>query len=107
MKQAKKNMEVSLLGATPFLELFGHAEVGKLLAQSALIAHEKLNNIYSDKGAETDAAKKEILNQSSEAAFYDSKIKTALFFANYQLPHCKALSKSITSTDSSALDIIF
>jgi alkylation response protein AidB-like acyl-CoA dehydrogenase len=96
---AKQDPERSLLGATPFLELFGHVEIARLLLEQASIAAPKLAALQGD----GDLG--ELLDRSPDARFYDGKIKTARFFAHHLLPQVYALAHSITSTDRSALDI--
>ncbi len=107
MQQGKGNMEAALLGATPFLEMFGHAEVGRLLLHQAVIAHAKLQELYAAQGATTPEARRELTLEHPEARFLDGKVKTARFFAVNQLPHVRALSKTIQTQDTSALDIVF
>jgi hypothetical protein len=98
---AKADPERSLLGATPFLEMFGHVEVARLLLHQATIAQGELARIQGDKTLE------ETLDASSDARFYDGKIKVARFFAHHILPQAYALARSIASEDRSALEIRF
>jgi alkylation response protein AidB-like acyl-CoA dehydrogenase len=80
--------EATLLSATPFLEMFGYAEVARLLVTSALIADKALAKASGE-----------------DARFYDAKIKTAKFYVHHVLPHAAALAQSIKSGDRSALDV--
>jgi hypothetical protein len=101
-----KDPRHTLLSATPFLEIFGHVEVGRLLLHQAIIATDKLNDIISAKGVSEEAVA-ELIKEHSEARFYDGKIKTATFFVYNILPSVRALANGIKSGDRSALDITF
>ena len=103
----KADPEAALLGATPFLEAFGYVEVGRLLVESAVIAHLRLDEIFGKAGADTDEKKRQTVIDSPEARFYDSKVKTAQFFAANMLPKATYLTKTIKTADRSALDIVF
>jgi alkylation response protein AidB-like acyl-CoA dehydrogenase len=78
----KKDPELAIYYATPFLEMFGYVEVGQLLLDQALIA---------------DAHRGE--------AFYDNKLKTVHFYMTTILPRVKALGQELQASDRSALDI--
>ncbi len=104
---AKADPEKAILGATPFLEMFGHIQVATLLLRQAVIAQEKLEAIYADKGASDAASQKALIREHDDARFYDGKVKTAKFFAHTVLPHAKALARELTGPDRSALDIVF
>lgn len=104
---ARKDIELAMLSATPFLEIFGHVEVARLLLEQAVIADQKLSEILGDKGAETPEAITAVLENNPDARFYDGKVKTAKFFAYNILPQAIALTRSIKSQDRSALDIMF
>ena len=90
--RGKKDPEQALLGATPFLEIFGQVQVASLLLEQALIADAKLQGLAED---------------HPDHAFYDGKIKSARFFALTVLPHAKALAAEVNAGDRSALDIRF
>ncbi len=92
--------------ATPFLRFMGNLVIGWLLAEQAMIADEKLQAIFKDKGAEDDAAKKAVVDDSSEAAFYDAKVKTAKFFMMNLLPENRSLAQGMLSEDTSILDVV-
>lgn len=98
----KEDINVALQGATPFLEMFGHVEVARLLTHQALIADEKLQALLSETGASLE----DLVKSNEEARFLDAKIKTAQFFAANTLPHAVALAKSIKAGDRSALDVV-
>jgi len=106
-QMGKANPELSLLGATPFLEMFGHVEVGRLLVEQALIADARLTELYTSKGADTAEARAALIRDNPEARFLDGKVKTARFFVTHQVPKVKALAKEISTADTSPLDIVF
>ncbi len=102
--QNSQDPNLALLGATPFLEMFGHVESGKLLLQQAVIAHEKLGAL-APANAAADWVK--ATDEGSDARFYDNKLHTARFFTHQVLPHVMANAKAIKSGDRSALDAHF
>ena len=102
--QSASDPDVALLGATPFLEMFGHVEVARLLIHQAIVASAKLQ-AAKPAGAGENWVRE--TNEGSDARFYDNKLKTAHFFANAVLPHVTASAKSIQAGDRSALDAHF
>ena len=107
MNIGKEDPEHAMLGATPFLEMFGHVEVARLLVEQAVIADTALNKIYEAQGVTTDEEKKKLLAENADAAFYANKEQTARFFVYSILPQATAIAKEITSGDRSPLDMIF
>lgn len=105
--QGKEDPELALIGATPFLEMFGHVEVARILLEQAIIADNALQGIYAEKSAETAEQQREICISNDEARFYDAKVKTCTFFVSSVLPQAIALKKEIMDNDRSALDVIF
>lgn len=102
-----KDPSGTLLSATPFLEIFGHVEVGRLLLEQAIIADNKLNDLFNDKGADTPEARRDLIKDHADARFFDGKVKTAQFFVHNILPQAFALARAIKNGDRSALDIVF
>ncbi|MEZ4271952.1 MAG: acyl-CoA dehydrogenase C-terminal domain-containing protein [Myxococcota bacterium] len=101
VSQAKQDPQLVIIGATPYLRMFGHVEVANVLLEQAVLAADKLSERV--KGVVTP----EILRGDPEARFYDQKVKTARFFASTVLPEAIALGKAIKAGDRSALDIVF
>ncbi|MCA9563954.1 MAG: acyl-CoA dehydrogenase C-terminal domain-containing protein, partial [Myxococcales bacterium] len=99
-----KDPEQLMLQATPFLEAFGHVEVGRLLIEQAVLAHEKLQTLAG--GAEGDALAQQAA-ENSEIRFYDGKVKGARFFAAEFLPRTHDIARRIKAADRSPLDIVF
>lgn len=77
-----------MMGATPFLEMVGHATLGYLLIEQAVIAHDKIKNGQDD-------------------AFLRDKIRTAKFFVAHTLPLVQMRAKEILSGDLSAMEMEF
>ncbi|HAA58666.1 MAG TPA: acyl-CoA dehydrogenase [Myxococcales bacterium] len=106
MMSGKEDPERAMMGATPFLEMFGHVEVSRLLLEQAVLADQKLQALFTEKNvAEADRAA--FIKESVDARFYDGKVKTAQFFAHHILPEVYSLASGIKADDRSALDIDF
>lgn len=103
----KSDPEAALLGATPFLEMFGQVEVSRILASQALLADQKLQAIATEKGINDEEGMSKLIQEHADARFYDGKIKSARFFANTVLPHARAIAVELKNADRSALDIQF
>ncbi|MCB9640593.1 MAG: acyl-CoA dehydrogenase [Myxococcales bacterium] len=101
--QMQSDPELTLLGATPFLEMFGYVEVGRLWLQQASIAQTRLAAMV----AETGKDRATLVASNADARFYFNKIKTAEFYTHRLLPKTFSLRKEILSNDRSALDVIF
>ncbi len=97
----------TLLSATPFLDIFGHVEIARLLVHQAIISADKLAQMASDRDVEGAEALGQLILDNPDARFYDGKVKTARFFVHNILPEVDALVRSIKSGDRSALEIVF
>ncbi|HKV96201.1 MAG TPA: acyl-CoA dehydrogenase [Gammaproteobacteria bacterium] len=73
------NVRAAAAGAVPFLMLLGTVAGGWLMAQSALIAQQRL------------------AEGTGDAAFYQAKIDTARFYADYELTRVSAFKESIVA----------
>jgi alkylation response protein AidB-like acyl-CoA dehydrogenase len=94
------------LNAIPFLEAFGHVCGAYYLLQEALIADQKLSDIYKSASATTPQDKRKCIETNADARFYHNKIMSANFFCNYILPEVKAKAEAILSGDKSAIDAV-
>ena len=72
---------IPILNASPYLEIFGDLLIGHFLLQGAAIAQEKLNAIYTEKGADTKGTQRALVHDNADVAFYQGKIAAAKFFA--------------------------
>ena len=95
----------AMLHACPYLELFGEVELAYLLLDQAIIAQNKLQDIFQKAGATTDEAKAKVIEEQAEAAFYSGKVYTAEFFVNNILPKVQSTATTILSGNRSALTI--
>jgi hypothetical protein len=86
-----------VLAATPYLTAFGHLTLGWLLGQQMVLASQKLNEIFKKEGAGDDAAKKKVIANLNEAAFYAGKVHSAKFFIDSVLPEVDAIGAYLKS----------
>jgi alkylation response protein AidB-like acyl-CoA dehydrogenase len=96
-----------VLQATPFLELFGTLVVDFFLQDQALVAEEKLAEIFKNANASSDEDKKKTIAENPDAKFYDGKLHSMKFFTDIQLPRINSIAESIMGGNRSALDIQF
>jgi hypothetical protein len=96
-----------VLCATPFLEMFGHIVMSYMLMSQSVIADQKLQAIFKDKGAADDDAQKKVIEENPEAKFYAGKLHSMKFFADTYLPAAAGIAESIGTGNKSALDISF
>ena len=96
-----------VLYATPYLEMFGEVTIAHILLRQAVIANEKLEAIYAEKGADTDEAKANLVKENDEAKYYSGKIHSAEFFAAYVLPGVDAKAATAMSQNRTPLEIEF
>jgi len=92
-----------VLSATPYLEMSGNTVCAWLLLEQAVVAHDKLEALYGERGATEAAAQEELCRDDVEARFYFNKIETARFFTHQILTGNEAISAAIKSGDRSAL----
>jgi len=93
--------------ATPYLFMFGHVACSYFILDQALLAYEKLQALYVDKGVEDDGGKRKLVQEHADAKFYFNKIETAKFFVANVLPEVYGIAKSVESGDKSPMDIVF
>jgi alkylation response protein AidB-like acyl-CoA dehydrogenase len=82
------NLSAVSVGAVPLLKLFGIVAGGWQLLRSALISQQRLDAPGSE---------------GADAAFYEAKIMTARFYADYLLPQAAGLAHSIMHGAAGAL----
>ena len=93
--------------ATSYLFMFGHVACSYFILDQALLAYDKLEARYSDKGVGDDAGKRKLVEEHGDAKFYYNKIETAKFFVANILPDVYGIAKSVESDDKSPMDIVF
>jgi hypothetical protein len=103
----KADPVLPLLGATPYLEAFGHVVVSYYLLEAAAKASAKLGSIYDEKGAKDEKARAQLLQDNTEAAFYHGRVASARYFVHNILPEVYALSAGMLSGDKSAMEVVY
>jgi hypothetical protein len=101
------DMVYPLLHASPYLEMFGDVMVAYLLLGEAVIAAEKFDAICTEKGADSEEAKKSLCEEDDEAKFYWGKLCSADFFATQILPRMHGRAEAIESGSRSAMEVVF
>jgi hypothetical protein len=91
--------------ATPYLHMFGEVIFAYFLLDMALLANDKLEALYAEKGAATAEAKAKIRAEHPEGAFYWGKVQSARFFVHQILPGVHSKAMSINSGDMSLMDV--
>ncbi len=92
--------------ATPYLYMFGHVACSYFILDQALMAYEKLQAIYAEKGVKDDDAKLKLVQDHGDAKFYYNKIQSAKFFVANILPDVYGIAKSVESDDKSPMDVV-
>ncbi len=105
----KEDPEYPLLHATPFLRLFGLTESGTLLLRQALVAWNKLEELWEAEGISGDdvPARETFAANRDDVRFYENKLATAKFFAHQLVPEAHGILRAIQSGDRSALEVAF
>lgn len=105
-----KNMEGDQLYvlqyATPFMKFIGNLSFAWLLGEQAVIAHEKLQALFAKKSIDGDEAKAAAIRSNEEMAYYDGKVKTAVFFNINMLPENRFLAQTMMSGNKTLLDVV-
>ena len=104
---AEQDFMYPVLNATPFLDLFGTVVLGFFLADQAVVASLKLDEILAKEGIKDDSARRKLIKENPEARFYDGKLHNVRFFADTWFPHVFAQADAILANNRSPLDIVF
>lgn len=89
LSQATENIEAAAASSTPYLKCFGVVAGGAMMAKAAAEAKNLLE-----------------FGQGNED-FLDSKINSAVFYANHILPEAESLSQAVTKGAESILESSF
>jgi alkylation response protein AidB-like acyl-CoA dehydrogenase len=92
-----------VLCATPYLELAGNTVVAWLLLRQAVLAHDRLQSLYLDRGALDPQAREALCRDDPDVALYFNKVEAARFFVHQILSGNRAIAAQIQSGDRSAL----
>jgi len=103
----EKDFYYPVLNATPFLDMFGTIVLDFFITDQAVVASEKLEEIYKKAGASSDDDKRKVITENPEAKFYDGKLHNMRFFADNFLPHADATATAILAGNRSPLEIVF
>ncbi len=106
-KKGRENPRYPLLHASSFLTAFAEFVCAYLMLEQSVVAHRKLGDIFDKTGADGDMAKRALIEENEEAAFYHNKIQTAAFYVTNILPDIFAREYAFSTGDTSALDVIF
>jgi len=107
LSQMAKDPTHPMLQACPYMEMFGHVVVAYYLLDGATKANKKLQDLYARNNAKNYAARKELLAQNSEAAFYHGRVASARYFVNHVLPHVQAIAAIIKNGDVSPMEAVY
>ncbi len=97
------DLDLPLLNAKPFLDAMGDIVASYLLLWQAEVAEKKLAELAAAKGI-SDDARAGWVRGDADAAFFDTKIKTAKYFAGRYLPMSRARLEIIRNGERNALD---
>jgi len=99
------DMAYPVMYATPYQEMFGHVVVAHLLAEQIIIADQKLNALYDEKGAKDEEAQAKVVDDNDDAAYYLGKIISATFFLDRYVPEVKMYAEFIQSENRDMINI--
>ncbi len=102
-----KNFISPQLHAVPYLYNMGDVVLSWLMVDQSILALEKLEAIWKEKGATDEESKSKLCQEDDEARFYEGKIKATRFFIHHILPGAKARTKAMLGGDESAMKIRF
>ncbi len=105
----QKLLMVPLVNASNYLSMSGDLLMGHFLLAQAGIACDKLAALCEEAGVDPADAKavRALAKENPDAAYLDGKIKTAQYFAAYELPLVAAKGSGIQAGDMSAMYTIF
>lgn len=101
----KGNNVFPYMKANLFLEAFGDVIIAWFLLQSAVVAQEKLEAIFNEKGAADEQSRIALIDDNADAAFYSGKLMSAKHFIATILPITSGKLASIKWDDISAWEV--
>jgi len=104
-RSAKGESFYPFLKATPVLEAAGDVVVAWFLLWGAMIAQEKLETLFQEKGAQDAGKQQDLIDENAEAAFLAGKIQSCKFFIGNMLPITDGKIAAVTWGDVSAWEI--
>ena len=106
-KAMSGNPGYPVLYATPYSFMFGHVACSYFLLHQAMVAYDKLQQLYSEADVKGAEGKKVFLERHPDAKYYFNKVQTAKFFVTNILPGVYGIAKSVDSDDMSPIEAIF
>jgi len=106
---AQKKLMIPLVNASTYLSLCGDLLMGFFLTKQAVTACEKLGPLCEEAGVDPMDKKAvyALAKENPDVRYFDAKIKTARYFAAYELPQVAAKAAAIKAGDNSAAHIIW
>jgi alkylation response protein AidB-like acyl-CoA dehydrogenase len=105
-KSLSGDMLFPISHATPYLRMFSEVVCSWLLLEQAVIAQQRLNELFQEKGAADEEAQNRLVAESEEAKFYAGKIASAKFYITQILPDVEAKALSVRTEDRTVLDTV-
>lgn len=106
MKGMKGDRRYPVLSSVPYLDLTGNVIASWILMKQAVIAAEKLEKLYDEKGAKDDETKAKLNQEDVDVTFYFNKVETARFYLYNILTKNRGLAAQIDSENRSALNYV-
>jgi tRNA U55 pseudouridine synthase TruB len=95
----------AFMSASPLMEIVGDAMLGWMHLWQAIIANERLNKLFEEKGVRDNEQRRSLVISDSEAAFYSGKVHTAQFFISRVLPVIQGKVMAISNEEFSLADV--
>jgi len=105
-KSLSGDMLFPISHATPYLRMFSEVVCSWLLLEQAVIAQQRLDEIFQDKGAADEEAQQKLVSENEEAKFYAGKVTSAKFYVTQILPDVEAKALSVKTEDRTVLDAV-
>jgi len=95
----------AFMSASPLMEIVGDTLLGWMHLWQAVIANERLNKLFEEKGIRDTQQRRSLANSDTEVAFYSGKIHTAQFFISRVLPVIQGKVMALSDDDFSLADV--
>ena len=95
----------AFMSASPLMEIVGDTLLGWMHLWQAVIANERLNKLFEEKGIRDTQQRRSLANSDTEVAFYSGKIHTAQFFISRVLPMIQGKVMALSDDDFSLADV--
>jgi len=101
----KGEIEAGFLEATPFLEIFGDVVLGWLYLWQAEVAHDKLEELWKETGADSPEDRKALAQRNPDAAYLEGKVTTARFYMGRLLPAVAGKVEALKRKETAPLEM--